>query len=522
MKNRPVFIYAIFLAVLALVSCELDVPVREIIDAKQTIDRAREVKAEKYDNKNLESAVEELYKSHKFIKEEKADDAKKSAIKSKNLAMAAIKTSLPLLSKDTIDEAKKIYSEAEEMNAEETADEEFKSAGDEIKKAETLNTGKKYWEAYLEAKDAIGTATAAREKALAVIPELEKKLETLKGDRDVLAANKLSSIAEAELKQAGESLENAAAILQAKKLKEINVAMAKAEEDIRKAREKINAAEELETKKATAAERIKALDEELKTLKANRGEELAPEEVKAAGTLLGESNELLSAGKLDEATEKITEAEGEVANAKKKMEVALAKEKIISVTNLYDKTKARDTENKYEAELNEANALLVSSRQMFEEKNYNETLMKAEEAELILKTITIEIEKTVASTETGKDISGEGQEKVVYTVRWRKRNTDCLWRISLRVYKNARLWPYIYRANKSQIKDPDLIFPGQKFIIPSIKDIRKKKKGGGDIKEKPEPDDKGKGEARGTEEKGKGETVTDTEEKKKPETSEEE
>ena len=32
-----------------------------------------------------------------------------------------------------------------------------------------------------------------------------------------------------------------------------------------------------------------------------------------------------------------------------------------------------------------------------------------------------------------------------------------------------RMWPVIYMANKDKIKDPDLIFPGQKLQIPAIK-----------------------------------------------------
>ena len=57
---------------------------------------------------------------------------------------------------------------------------------------------------------------------------------------------------------------------------------------------------------------------------------------------------------------------------------------------------------------------------------------------------------------------------------YRKKNTDCLWRISLSVYKDAKLWPLIYKANRNIIKDPDLIFPGQKLVIPSIKQAKKK------------------------------------------------
>ena len=45
---------------------------------------------------------------------------------------------------------------------------------------------------------------------------------------------------------------------------------------------------------------------------------------------------------------------------------------------------------------------------------------------------------------------------------------DTLWWISDKWYKDPVLWPAIYEINKDQIKDPDLIFEGQKFDIPSL------------------------------------------------------
>jgi len=35
------------------------------------------------------------------------------------------------------------------------------------------------------------------------------------------------------------------------------------------------------------------------------------------------------------------------------------------------------------------------------------------------------------------------------------------------------MWPLIYVANKDIIRDPDLIFPGQKLKIPEIPEPRK-------------------------------------------------
>jgi len=45
---------------------------------------------------------------------------------------------------------------------------------------------------------------------------------------------------------------------------------------------------------------------------------------------------------------------------------------------------------------------------------------------------------------------------------------DTLWWISDKWYKDPVLWPSIYEINKAEIKDPDKIFPGQKFDIPAL------------------------------------------------------
>jgi nucleoid-associated protein YgaU len=45
---------------------------------------------------------------------------------------------------------------------------------------------------------------------------------------------------------------------------------------------------------------------------------------------------------------------------------------------------------------------------------------------------------------------------------------DSLWKIAQRQYGNGSKWPTIYNANKSVIgKNPNLIKPGQKLVIPS-------------------------------------------------------
>jgi nucleoid-associated protein YgaU len=49
-----------------------------------------------------------------------------------------------------------------------------------------------------------------------------------------------------------------------------------------------------------------------------------------------------------------------------------------------------------------------------------------------------------------------------YTIK----SGDSLSKIARQFYGNANDWQKIYEANKDKIKDPDLIHPGQKIIIP--------------------------------------------------------
>jgi len=48
---------------------------------------------------------------------------------------------------------------------------------------------------------------------------------------------------------------------------------------------------------------------------------------------------------------------------------------------------------------------------------------------------------------------------------------NSLWRIARRMYGDGTEYTLIYQANESQIKDPDLIYPGQIFALPSKESV---------------------------------------------------
>lgn len=70
-----------------------------------------------------------------------------------------------------------------------------------------------------------------------------------------------------------------------------------------------------------------------------------------------------------------------------------------------------------------------------------------------------------------KDIKGLYREKKVttYTVGTWAENRDCLWNIAGKqeIYNDPHLWPKIWQANTDQIRNPDIIHPGQVLTLPN-------------------------------------------------------
>lgn len=77
----------------------------------------------------------------------------------------------------------------------------------------------------------------------------------------------------------------------------------------------------------------------------------------------------------------------------------------------------------------------------------------------------IVLTKVVATgTGSGQGSQGADVQKALPVVIIRKG--DNLWRISRRLYGDGVRYTTIYQANQDQIRDPDLIYPGQVFLTP--------------------------------------------------------
>lgn len=69
-----------------------------------------------------------------------------------------------------------------------------------------------------------------------------------------------------------------------------------------------------------------------------------------------------------------------------------------------------------------------------------------------------------------KEIKGLYREKKIsgYTVGTWAQDKDCLWNIAgkMEIYGDPFQWPKIWQSNTDQIRNPDIIFPGQILKIP--------------------------------------------------------
>lgn len=130
-------------------------------------------------------------------------------------------------------------------------------------------------------------------------------------------------------------------------------------------------------------------------------------------------------------------------------------QEIVSRMNSMDADAQKNNPEQWANVKAQVNQHLMNAQKAYENCDPEKAKMELDMASDLLQSFSDS--NAVVVTET-KVTSEEG---IVYTVK----KGDCLWFISGRYYKNPYMWPLIYWANKNQIKDPDLIYPGQNFDI---------------------------------------------------------
>lgn len=208
------------------------------------------------------------------------------------------------------------------------------------------------------------------------------------------------------------------------------------------------------------------------------------EKLKNAKELLNQADIAYQNGEYDrgyELAEKAKQIAAEIENLNLNKRAIL---KIDEAKEIIARAEEMESQKYAPEELANAKSSLLSAQNFLEAERFNDSIKSAEDSINYAKASITKIEKIKKREEEAKlakkeeipaqkePLKQKGIYKIMktYTVRLIPERRDCLWRIAEYkfIYGDPWKWPIIYKANKDQIKDPDLIYPGQVFDIPEL------------------------------------------------------
>ncbi len=405
--------------------CGKSIPVEEMGNAKYLVTKAESVKSDEYASEKYEASKKALFEAHDFVSNGEMDEAKEKALLSGKLAGEAFDLAAPKLAEENKKNAETLIEEADALLAAEFAEEEFKNSKDFLAEGDGHFSSGNHENAIKSYEDSAQAASKAKDIA-------EAQIELIR-----------SSVVEI-----GDKLQRA---------------------------EQYGAQEKF------------------------------PEKLAKAKEILGSSNQMLEAKNYKEARSRLEEASGLAQeifndslktwaeNLHKESKIYIEKvgarlqkmmEQIRKNTELkkvFDSDEEhKETLSSTQTGMNAAKEALANAEKLIADAAYLESKDESEEANRLAKIVEDQLEQiTVLVARKGilVDSFGVGEEEPLgegwkrYVVKNRPSRRDCLWRIAgySDIYSNPRLWPRIYKANKSKIRNPDLIYPGQRFDVPPKK-----------------------------------------------------
>ncbi len=428
-----------------LVACGSELPIQNLNTAKREIGRAESLRAGEFAPEELSEAKKSLYQAHEKAADENGTEARKLADYATSKAYDALERSLPRLSARAREEATQAIDAADEAFATGFAPGEFDRAVALRKEGDfRMERGDESLNAFLqersEEKKSVLRKKAFQEYEASYNHYLESK-KVAEGAR----ATALSS--KGELRQSAryveEDLNTAETYLGGPndKTRSVREVLASAYQDIERG----------ELKKAN--EKIEQSRSQARTILAGSIQNYARERLQTATEVVEDSNSRF---------EKIAESDVQSDPALKdqyeraRENLGAANEALASAGNLYSQEKYEDSIQQSEEAIRLSEIVMDQTSSLS-----SEAIARARRTSESPKQ---QVREPKPDTASSKKLS-EGWSK--YTVR-KTKPEDCLWRIAGRkdIYGNPKLWPRIYRANKSQIRNRDLIFPNQVLYIP--------------------------------------------------------
>jgi hypothetical protein len=380
-------------------------------EAQVLIERAREALAETYDPDNLNSAIKQLELAYSLRETEKKK-AKAALEASKDFANKAYYNSYKARSLEKKDAVDALFEQADSLGADKLVVDDYNTARQFYDEAGSAFSKEDYVSSYMKYTDCEDFLSDVIKKARLARKEFEDRIDYVKGlitEADELGAREYAS---EEFEMANKYLESAIVEYADFKFDDANRSLVDAEKYALLAIDKTRAA----LKELKRLEALKAIREAGKTIE--------------------------DASKTD-----VYDSEGD------KVDVGNYEFEFDPDEEGSDMGQAPDTSiSSYEELFNKAVEYIDKAKEAYQNEEYELAIKYADLA------------RRIAESYKGSGI------KTTYTVRLIPNRRDCLWRISEYdyIYRDPYLWPRIWKANKKQIFNPDLIYPGQKFVIPEV------------------------------------------------------
>ena len=404
----------ILLAGVGLLYCNKPVPVQELAQARDEIAMAEEEHAPEYSASNFQGARDALLASHQKLGSEEYDNAKQKAIDSFNQARAARVEASPKYTEATRATAEKTIAQADQAYAEELAKDDFSAAKKLYGEGTTAQGQAKaatgdaqldtYRQAYRKFEAANSAGDKARTTALAQKGQMMQSLAGVQAILDKAERYGAKDLAPQEFQSATSDLAGARTDFDGNQLKTGSIKLKQAEEQ--------------------------------------------------AGLALSKSIEQYAAKRKAEATVAVNGAEKEIDGIPAGKEevktlrdyASAAREALNSATTNYGNQKYEDSIKDSDEAIRLAG--IIREQALAAKGKYN----------VADRNTNITDNKNLGKLPAGWQL---------YEVQ-KKKPEDCLSCISQRpqIYGQTRLWTRIYQANKQVIKNPNLIYPGQKLFIP--------------------------------------------------------
>lgn len=381
-------------------------------EANELILRAKEAQADLYDKENYENAIH-YFNQAKENNETDPEKAFEYLDLSRKLSQEAYYNSFKLRALEKKKEADRLISDLESQGIQATYQTSFAKAKELYGEGEKFFHEENYTASFAKYSETIDQLNHLSESQKKLRQENESKIKYI---QDLISkAEKLGAeiYAEKDLAEAKKNLQTGTVQYKDFQFEEAKQSFGVAEKAALAAIEKANKAL-LEKKRLDALNAIKAAGKSLE---------------KAAG------KETLKDGKVEKSLDYQFEFEEE-----------------LEVREGNSPNQNTPSGSSYQEILTKAAEYIEKAKESYYKTEYDMAIRYAS------------IAKKIADSYSGSGI------KTHYTVQLNPEKRDCLWRISEYdfIYNNPFYWPIIWKTNKEQILNPDLIYPGQKFAIPEL------------------------------------------------------